>query len=205
MDITFDYPIGVKKEVMSAFVPMFGSVYPDEQLRNRIKVTLDYPASQIQYPAIYVTYSEGPIENMGVGHIEYDTDENGNPQEVMHYRFQGQLNFNILALSPLERDRVAAGLVNLLAFGHVIPEFTNFKDELADGDYVRIVLLTDRITPQGQQTNPVPWGNSNELIYSQTYSVQLYGEFYSEVTTGDLVLISDVEVYPYLTGTLPPW
>lgn len=205
MNITFDYPIGVKKEVMSAFIPMFGDVYPDVALRDRIKVSLEWPDSREKFPAIYVTYSEGPIETMGVGHIEYSLDENGAPTEAMHYQFNGQLNFNIMALSPLERDQIAAGLVNLLAFGDVIPEFANFKDEIADGDYVRLVLMTDRITPQGQQTNPVPWDNPDEMLFTQTYSVQLHGEFYSQVGSGNLVRISRVEVYPYRPDELPPF
>lgn len=205
MNINFDYPIGVKKEIMSAFTPVFQSTFPDTELRNRIKISLEWPNSAAHYPAIYVTYQEGPLENMGVGHIEYDLDSNGAPIQVMHYRFTGQLNFNILALSPLERDRIAAGLVNLLAFGDVIPEFANFKNEIADGDYVRLVLLTDRITPQGLQTNPVPWDNPDEMVFAQTYSVQLFGEFYSEISSGNLVRISAVEVYPYHLGQLPPF
>lgn len=205
MSVTFDYPIGVKKEVISAFKPLFGSVYPDAELRDRIKIHLEWPEAREQFPAIYVTYTEGPIETMGVGHVEYDLDENGAPIELFHYKFSGQLNFNILALSPLERDRIAAGLVNLLAFGEAIPAFANFKNEIADGDYVRLVLLTDRITPQGQQSGPVPWGNEDEMIYTQTYSVQLFGEFYSDSTAGTLVRISAVEVYPYRPDENPPF
>lgn len=203
--ISFEYPIGVKKEVMSAITPMFGEVFPDDDLRNRIHVHLEWPLAREEFPAIYVTYTEGPIQNMGVGHIEYDLSDDGTPGQVKHYRFEGQLNFNVLALSPLDRDKISAGLVNLLAFGEVIPGFEDFKDEIADGDYVRIVLQTEKITPQGLQTTPVPWGNQDEMIFSQSYSVPLHGEFYSTRGTDGLVRISDVEVYPYYTGTTPPF
>lgn len=203
--ITQAYPLGLKREVISAFKPLFGNEYPDTDLRNRIQIHLEWPNAREQLPAIYVTYTEGDIQNMGLGHIEFDTDESGAPIMVKHYRFDGQLNFNVLSLSALERDRIAAGLINLLAFGETIPAFDDFKEELADGDYVSMVINAEQIQTQGTNTTPVPWGNEDEMIYSQTYSVPLHGEFYSDTSGSGLIRISDVEVYPYRPGELPPF
>lgn len=203
--IAFDYPMGVKREVVSAFKPMFGSDYPDPNYASKIHFSLDWPTEQTQYPAIFVTYTEGPIENVGVGHREWITDDFGIPVEYRHYKFTGQLNFNILGLSPLERDEVAAGLVNLLAFHEVLDPFKNLEPELNDQDFAGIILNTERITPQGTNESPVPWGNADEQIFAATYSVPLYGEFMSDPSTGNLIIVSGVEVYPYRPEQGPPW
>lgn len=201
----FDYPMGVKRELVSSLKPFFGNDYPDAEFANKINVSLEWPQDRVHYPSIFVTYTEGPIRNMGVGHVEYDYDSNLTPIEYRHYRFDGTVNFNVLALTPLERDRVAAGLMNLLAFNEVIPEFSNFKEEMSDNDYVSLILNTEEITPRGENQTPVPWQNPDEMIFSQTYSVQMHGEFYSNSDTGDLIEIESVGAWPYRPGDIPHW
>jgi len=195
----------LKRELVTDFRQFFGPSYPDPKLANKIRVSLEWPVEQIHYPAIYITYSEGPIRNMGVGHVEYDVDDHGFPIQMMHYQFDGQVNFNVLALSPIERDEVGAGLINLLAMNEAIPEFSTFRNEITDGDYIFIVLNTEQITPQGENTAPVPWENENEQIYGNTYSVPIHGEFYSNPDSGELITIADVAVWPYKPGEVPHW
>jgi hypothetical protein len=195
----------VKRELISSIKPFFGLSYPDKDFANKINVTLDWPQEPVHLPTILITYTEGPIRNMGVGHVEMDSDDNGVPITYKHFQFDGQVNFNVLALSPIERDRIAAGLINLLAFNDVIPEFGGFLDEVSDNDYVSIVINPDNITPHGENTAPVPWGNPDEMIFGNTYSIQMHGEFYSNADTGELIEISSVAAWPYRPGEQPHW
>jgi hypothetical protein len=205
MPINEDYKMGLKREIVSALRPIFGDTYPDEDLRNRVKVGFEYPRTEVMYPAIYLMYAEGPIENMGVGHYHLSTDEHGNPQKYKHYRFQGRLDFNAVALSPIERDKLAAGIVNILALGDEMPEFESFHKEIHDSDWLQIHLLTDIITPGGEQIYDTPWGNPDERVYGNSYSVNVYGEFFSDAVSGDLIQINQIVLFPYLEGELPPF
>lgn len=198
MEFTYDYPLGVKREVVSSIKPFFTKEnYPDKELAGRINVSLDWPQTQTKYPSIFVTYTEGPIRNMGVGHVEYGFNDNYEGVEYKHYQFNGQFNFNVLALTPLERDRLAAGLVNLLAFDKT------FLEGLNDADYTTLVVNTEVITPRGTNQTPVPWESQDEMIFSQTYSVPVHGEFYSNADTGELIQISAVQAWPYRPGEVP--
>lgn len=205
MAISFDYPMDVKRELISSIKPYFGPTYPDKDYANKINVSLEWPQEAVRYPAIFITYSEGPIRSMGLGHVEIEYNDNGVPITYKHYQFDGAVNFNVLALTPLERDRIAAGLINLLAFNEVIPEFKGFLGDISDNDYVSLVVNNEIITPHGDNTAPVPWGNADELIFGKTYSMPLHGEFYSNADTGELIEISTVQAWPYRPGEIPHW
>lgn len=195
-----DYKIGVKREIVSALKNAF---------TDRVKyIGLEYPRQQVQYPAIYITYVEGPVQNVGVGHVEQAEDETGNPIVAKHSSFTGTVNFNVLALSPVDRDEITSDLIALLQHGEVIPEYKSFKEDLMDADYVSLHLMTDDITPGGEAVGTIQFGDSDERQYGNSYSVNLFGEFYSDISTGDLIRISKVHVWPYIDEPpifSPPW
>jgi hypothetical protein len=195
-----DYKIGVKKEIVSALKTAFS---------DKVKyIGLEYPANPVQYPAIFITYVEGPIQNVGVGHIEELEDDYGNTIVAKHSSFTGTVNFNVLGLSPVDRDEVASDLIALLQHGEVIPEYKVFKQELMDADYVSLHLMTDDIAAGGEQVGTLSFGGQDERQYGASYSVQLFGEFYSDAATGDLIRISKVHVWPYTDEPPvfnPPW
>ena len=199
------YPVGIKREIVTALRPLFGNDFPIEALQNRVYVGFEYPDRDIQYPAIFVTYTEGVIENMGVGHYDYFKDETNTMQIYRHFKFTGQVNFNIMTLNPQDRDQLSAAIVQILAMGQVQPEFVRFHDEIDDSDYITISLMTDQITPGGTQEGTVPWGDDEQTVFIATYSVKLFGEFYSNLSTGDLIEISEIDLYPYRTGEPAPW
>lgn len=203
--LTYDYPLAVKQEIISSIRPYFGPSYPDPDYANKIRISLEWPREQIHFPSIFITFTEGPVRNVGIGHYEHDFNEQGEPVILRHYMFDGQINFSVLALSPIDRDKVSGGLINLLAFSDVLPEFEGFLDEISDDDYVSLVINTEQITPHGETTAPVPWGNQDEMIFENIYSVPVHGEFYSNPATGELVTIDDVEVWPYRPSEQPHW
>jgi hypothetical protein len=204
MAITTAYKTGIKKQVVSALKPTFGPTLPDERYRN-IYVGLEFPLEQVHYPAILVTYSEGPIRNVGVGHYEFVVDDNLITAKVKHFYFEGSLNFNILALNPTDRDNLSAIVINMLALGKNMPEFLDFWERLETETYVPLRLMTDVIDPGGEQVNEVPWQSEDERLFSNRYSVQVFGEFLSDPDSGDLIEIDTVELFPYEFGTPPPW
>lgn len=193
MSIVTDYKVGLKTEIVRALAPIFGPQYPDPQLRGKVAVTYEYPRVITKFPAIYINYSEGPIQNVGVGHYERE----GDLIEYKHFKFRGDVNFNVLALTAKDRDLVTAGLLNVLAFSDRQPEFAKFHKEIHDSDWIRIQMLKDEIQPAGETTGPVPWDSPDELIYAARYSVALFGEFYSNPATGQVITISEVNAYPY--------
>lgn len=204
--INDDYKTGIKREIVGALRPMFGSTFPYVDLRNQVYVGLEYPMEPVNYPAIYITFNEREIRNIGVGHIEQAVDDNLLPYKVKRWWFEGTINFNIIALNPLDRDRLAAALINILAFHHDGPEeFSAFYDELYDADYVDLTLMTERIIPGGEQVGATPWDSEDELQYGNSYSVAVSGEFTSNASTNDLVQISTIRVSGYTPGEAPPW
>ncbi len=208
MEITdnlFDYKIGTKREIVNALKPIFGDNFPIEDLRNKIYVGLEYPNEAIRYPAIYITYSEESIHNAGIGWTPEVTSVGGDLQQYRHWRFGGKINFNIMALNPLDRDRIASMLINLLAAGDQITAFQPFFDEVHDEDWVAITLQTERIIPGGESTEAAPWGDPDTQVFSVKYSINLLGEFVTDPITGGLIQISGVLVSPYREGRPQPW
>lgn len=203
--INYDYTIGIKREIVTALEPMFHDDFPIESLRNKVYVGLEYPFTQIKYPAIYITFNESTLRNVGVGNIEDATAEDGTPMQIKHWMFTGTVSFNIMALSPKERDELGAALVNILAFGESNPLLSFFRTSVMDSTYVDLQYLQDNLHPGGEVMGVTPWASETELVFGKSYSIDLLGEFYSNTYTGELVRWEHVEVHPYLTGTPPPW
>lgn len=192
-----DYKVGLKREIERALGGVFGDTYPDPNFRNKVQVHLDFPMQEEAFPAVYLTYQEGQVENVGVGHVEAGLDDNGNAAQIRHFRFSGQLMFNIMGRNPLERDTVTEGIINLLSFGRDMPAFKPFYDELFDGQFVKIQVLTDSIQPGGENVITAPWNTEDDRLYTNRYSVPVFGEFWNSPTTGGLIQIETVDLYPY--------
>lgn len=210
MPLNISYKLGVRREVVNALRPVFGDNYPDEQLRNRVFVSSEFPLREQQYPAIFVTFSEGPIRNAGIGHVEFEETEgddpfsfgdNQAPRQYAHWLFSGALNFNILAKTPEDRDVLSAGLIQIIGMAAEIEPFNIFYKEIGDNDWIELALLAEEITPGGDSTSPAPWDpEADENIFIASYSVPVFGEFYSDLTTADLIRISEITTYPYYEG-----
>lgn len=202
--INDDYTIGLKREIVTALQPMFGNDFPIDQLQNHVFVGLEYPFSHTQYPAIYITYNERELRSAGVGHIEQAEDDDGTPYEVRHWMFTGSINFNVMTLSPKERDQLGAALVNILAFDSD-GFLEQFRDHLMDSTYVDLQYLQEIIHPGGEVTGQTPWNSETEMVFGRSYSVDVLGEFYSSRKTGEIIRWEHVQVHPYLADGTPWW
>lgn len=207
MAITYSYKVGLKHQVVEALKSVFNNPnFPDSRYRG-IYVGLEYPylREELKHGAIFVTYQEGPLQNMGVGHIDMLEDEYGNSKMARHFRFEGRLTFNVLALNPVDRDNISAILLNLLAFAPVLPEFEGFYDQIENAEHIQIALMRDQITPGGEQVGETPWGTEDERMYGNQYSVAVVGEFFSDPHSGDLIEIERVNLYPFTPDQPVPW
>ena len=200
--MSYEYKIGVKREIIQALRDAI-TTWPEPSLRNMMVVN-EWPTKEITYPMILVKFNEQDIENMGLGHYDLEFDENNVPKTVLHWRFRGTVAFEIHALSTQDRDMAATGLLNLLAFGPHVPEFRPFWQEIEDYDFVDMTLLSDDITPGGDSNGPTPWGDDERVVFTTSYTVPIYGEFYTDPTTSGLVEINKVHVYPYREGQSVP-
>jgi hypothetical protein len=199
------YTTGLKKEIVGALKPAIQTKIVSDAIGRPTDVTWEYPRTAAHYPTIYISYTEGSINNMGLGHYEEAYDSNLTPYRYNHWEFTGQINYNILTLNPADRDSLAAALVTILGPGERVPEFKVFYDEIDDADYILIEAQKNVITPGGFTTGDVPWQSPDEQTFAASYHQQIHGEFFTDPSTGDLIQISAVELYPYLQGHNPPW
>jgi hypothetical protein len=106
---------------------------------------------------------------------------------MREFQFKGRVTLTIVALTSLERDRIADAVITMLAFSRP-PEsvltkanedtrqFRQLIDSLARNPYVSLTLNHDQIIPGGQaMTTGVPW---DEEIpgYEDTYSFDILGQ-----------------------------
>jgi hypothetical protein len=166
----------VKRAVMNALRESLTGTTLDRQV-NGTKVTIDmeYPIQKESYPGIWVQFSFSEIVQAGIGH------------EVREFQFKGRVTLTIVALTSLERDRLADAVITMLAFSRppemVITnpskdtkQFRQLIASLAENPYVSLTINHDQIVPGGQaMTTGVPW---DEEIpgYEDTYSFDILGQ-----------------------------
>lgn len=309
---TISYKTYIKRTMRESLDAVFKN-HPDEYLKN-VKVTIDYPRDQTDYPAVVIKFFERKIYNSGIGHEEYHrvydppqptieattgslplnryeyrisyilasgeeteaslplttnvdfatggftltwdavdgvqkyrvyrrargqrhvyvettdptyTDTGfvgteGSPLNTRHfqrYRWSGDIEFNVYALSTLDRDIIADTLVQTIAMG----ELNRYTARLFDrvytsnfelyplADYNYINLNSDVIVGFGETQAPVPWMAEDEIIYQNGYRVEASGEFFN-IPGAALPTIEEVIQYPYVQdidslpqGNEPPW
>ena len=188
----------VKRAVMNALrEALTGTTL--NHLVNGAEVTVDmeYPIEKEHYPGIWVQFSFNEIVQAGIGHepllrtvVSEATEtepEVINWEPMREFAFKGRVTLTIVALTSLERDRIADAVITMLAFSRppdsVITkanedtkQFRQLIDSLATNPYVSLTLNHDQIIPGGQaMTTGVPW---DEEIpgYEDTYSFDILGQ-----------------------------
>jgi len=195
--ISYSYKLGVKEEIVNALRRVFSESYPDPTYRGHIEVVSEYPGQEVSYPLVVVRFQSQEVKNIGIGHYELDAAFPG--QRVLHWRFQGSLTFTVYGETPIDRDRILAGLTNLFAFGRDIPEFQDFQDDIHDQQFITLTILSDSFTEGTDMAMPPSWNpTSNQLLFSNSMTFQVFGEFFTEPSTGDLIEVDSVTINPIL-------
>ena len=164
---------------------------------SRITVDMEYPMVPEKYPGIWVQFSFSEIQNSGVGmellnkRVLAEATET-EPEDVVwepirEVNFKGRATLTVVALTSLERDRIADGVITMLAFSRVpetvitkasedTKQFRQLIGALAANPYISMTLNHDVILPGGQaMTTGVPW-QADLPSYEDTYSFDLEGQ-----------------------------
>lgn len=173
---------------------------------SEVHVDLEYPMKAEHYPSVWVQFSVRKMQTSGIGH-EW-TQKNGDV--VRQWMYDGDVALTLVALTSIERDRIADALMSYFAFsrpGTKEQSLSPLYQELADNPYVSMTINSDQLTPGGQSvTIGVPW-DPDRLAYEDNYRFQLHGEFQSVWTPSTDVtrlrairVIADVEYHQILPG-----
>lgn len=214
-EATIQYKTYLNTALVEGLRTVFGN-HPDTLLRAT-KITLEYPNTKENYPAIVVRFLEESVFNAGVGHAEFigldpdevDTDVSSKV-EFKHYMYRGSIEFRIYALSTYDRDLISDALVQVLAMGDVTAYTQPFKMRIYShtatpaSPWNFINLNTDLLNASGGSQSPAPWGPEDVLVFQTGYRLAVFGEFYSVPPDTTLQRITAVNLYPYPYGDPVP-
>jgi hypothetical protein len=214
---TVRYRTYIKETLVEALRDVFDD-HPDPLLRNT-KVTVELPTDESSFPAIIVRYYNRRLNNAGIGHHEWmlATPEGYEPklyQKFKHFMYSGDVEFKIMALSSKDRDFLADALVQTLGMAETeaysrtfLERVYNADPELQEGSkYHFINLATDEFSELGDQEGPAPWMEEDLLVYSSTFRIPIFGEFYSRLLTDQTSygIVQKVEFYPWIPDMPDP-
>ncbi len=206
-EIPVSYKTTINRTLVRGLRDVFTNTYPDADFQS-LNIVVDYPLTEIEYPAIVCKYREGQIPNAGVGHAEWFPAPDGSLRKWKHRRFEGQIEFAVCTLSPLDRDVLSDALVEVLSFGDL--------DELQNNFFIRVYgeigvevgtlgllhqisLNTDQINPTGESSSIAPWQPEDVLVYTNGYTIDCHGGFYNTLrTTPPLGYIQNAIIEPYI-------
>jgi hypothetical protein len=191
---------------------VFDGEHPDPLLRN-INITPELPTTRADYPTIVIRYYNRSLRNAGIAHHEWfqATPDGYEPklfQKFRHFMYNGDVEFKILALSSKDRDFLADALVQTIGMAEAEAYTRAFVERIYDSNqeaepqslYHFINLSTDEFSELGDQEAPAPWMEEDLLVYSTTFRIPIFGEFYSRLLTDQTSygLVEKVETYPWV-------
>lgn len=208
---------GVIEAVKRAVVVAFRDAFNTTNLRidgRPVYVDLEYPLEPTQYPGIWVQFSTTRLSRAGLGH-EWPIKEDGEWHLIQEWMFEGRITLAIAALKSLDRDRIADMVIANLAFSRTpdliltdpakdTKRYKSLMTSLASNPYIRMTLNTDNISPGGQGVDVgVPW-QDNVLAYTDTYSIDLIGQFNIKFTHEGVYELARIDINPEAVDHVPP-
>lgn len=186
-EVLMAYRRRLKTGLVTALKKVFDASYPVDKLRE-IHASIEYPVEPQQYPGIWVDFEESVLQNAGIDHQETDGDGN----HILRWRFEGHVSYTIAALTSLERDTIYDEMVKVLAFGRSSEVLNAFREFIENNEFVAMNFDFDEIQVSGNAATPgTPW-ETDEIIYESTITMEVLGEFVTDVNTGDLVPLSKI-------------
>ena len=194
------YKLEVKRAIVRTLREIFNADYPESILRN-VWVSIEYPQAPEQFPAIIVSFLEGPIRSAGVGHFETYDDIT-----FKRFQFTGTIRLEILAETSLDRDIIADHLVNLVLFSPTALETSPFLPDITlNPSGVKIDIVSDALNPEPESVDAgLPWGLTDQRVYRGAYSFQIFGEVLSTGVESALIagVNTDDSIYTDDSGGL---
>lgn len=175
--------------VSQAFVLTYPETDPQGG-QQPVFASLDYPVEPTAYPALWVTYAPAQLQTAGISYTE--TDGSGN--FYARWRFSGTVSFTCAALSNNERDLLYDQLVSVLAFASQSNVPSPFRAFVENSPLIESTWSFDSLETSGHAEAPgTPWG-TDEVIYEDTLSIQVTGEFTSDPVSLALINLRDIRV-----------
>lgn len=208
---TVRYRTYIKETLVEALRETFKN-HPDSLLK-RVKTTVELPTDRSSYPAIIVRYFNRRLNSAGISHHEWVqiTPDGYEPklfQKFKHFMYKGDVEFKILALSSKDRDFLADALVQTIGMAETESYTRSFLNRIyqpnvdleAQSKYHFINLATEDFSELGDQEGPAPWMEEDLNVYSATFRVPIFGEFYSRLLTdqAEYGYVTAVEIYPWI-------
>lgn len=178
-----------------------GSTLSDQ---GTVRIDMEYPSREESYPSIWVQFSLTKLVNAGMGHEQW-TDEG----LVREWMYDGRVNLSLLFLSSKERDQMSDALITIFAFSRsasALPtqgvtvqreggfEYSNFFSSLDENPYLSMTLNSDELRPGGQSVNVgTPW-DPDTLVYEDSYSFEVMGQFETVIDDTGLYRIRRVQL-----------
>jgi hypothetical protein len=208
---TVAYKTYLKETLVEALRNVFVN-HPDPTFRNT-KVQLGYSLQRADLAnTIVIRYYERFLRSAGVGHREWhNVSDDVNPayQNLKHFLYKGDIEFEIVTLSARDRDWLSDALVTLIGMGETesyMQAFTNrvyySNANLEPGSVAHFVnLQTEDFNGTGDTEGPAPWlAEENDVyVYRTGYRLPVFGEFYSRLIIGtSYSKVEKVEIYPWM-------
>lgn len=172
----------------------FNANYPVPEFRN-IHVSPEFPLVREDYPAIWVDFEPtGPVQTAGIDSFLYtEPDENDVVHAYKKWLFRGYATYTCMALSVYERDRIFDEVVKMIAFAQLNPQYFIYRETIENNQWIAAQVDFDQVQQRGKSaTSGTPWG-SDDILYEITSAHAVIGEFISDPSTGEFVLLDEVK------------
>lgn len=187
----------VKRVIVSALKTTFDINYPDPQFRN-MYVSMEYPLLERHYPGLWVKFSFNKLQSAGIG--SFFVDKSNNKYKMWY--FEGRATLQVFAMTSLERDKISDSLIYMFAFGDLNASNQRFKQAINQNSYVYMTINSDELIPGGQEENiGAPW-QPDAIVYNDSYSFNLVGQFASDINTGSLVVLDKITFSSYVNPSV---
>lgn len=200
----------VKRGVVTAFRSALTGTSLSQTKRD-IHVDMEYPVEQTNYPGIWVQFSLSELQPSGIGHAMKDTETGGTVQQ---WSYKGRVSLTLLAMSSIERDRIADHIITTFAFSRVSgvddtglysESYSDLFQAFNDNPYLSMTINADSLKPGGQSiTVGTPWDES-QLVYEDNYAFELQGEFQMVSVPDGGIILRRVDIYPEIALPSSEW
>ena len=205
---------GLIEAVKRAVVTSVRSALGKSSIANagQIYVDLEYPTKQEQYPGIWVQFSVTKLTRAGIGQEEWVQDDAGMWSPVRQWTFVGRITLSVVATTSKDRDRLADQILVMLAFSRPsdpgilyrtdanVQQHRQLWDALLENPYVSMTLGSDIITPGGQLADPGPPWQPDTVLYEDSFSVDLLGQFSLRFSHDGVYTLSAVRTSSEMTS-----
>lgn len=142
------------------------------------KFNIEYPLVESSWPSVYVHFSPITTQWTGLDPNFYYVVSGTNIVCDRQIYFEGYIDFQVLAMTSEERDRLADSIDNLILFDVQSAASTAFYNSIYNDDLVGMTILSSKTRPIGDTIVPGTPFSAEALSYEATIRAQCVGQAY---------------------------